>query len=148
MEYVNIHEFNYGGLIMSYKFIDDSGGYNYDLLSQEVEKFDSHDKFKYNETYITARKNIDWLNLDADISQKVQFLSDWNTTIVRANKSLYIEKFKEVAANNSLKGLLIKYKLIEISDLKFDNENISNDIKYIYEILDDILVPCNMISFV
>jgi len=138
---LNIHAEKNRSIIMRYNFIIGSGGYKFDLLLQEVEKFDRHDTYKYNETYIAARKNIDWLNLGADINPKIQFLIDWNTTIVRANKTLYIEKFKEVAANDSLKNILNKYKSIEFVDIKFADDNTSNDIKFIYDTFDGILGP-------
>jgi hypothetical protein len=125
---------------MGYNFLDGSGGYNFDLLSLEVKKFDSRDTYGYNKTYITARGNIDWLNLGADINQKIQFLSDWNTTIVRANKSLYSEKFKEVAENDPLNEILTKYKSIELVNIKFADDT-PNDIIFIYDTLDYILGP-------
>ena len=73
---------------MRYNFITGSGGYKFASLSQEIERFDRRDTYKYNNTYIAARKNINWLDLDADINLKIQFLIDWNTTIVRANKKV------------------------------------------------------------
>ena len=126
---------------MTYNFLDGLGGYTFHTLSQEVETFDSRDSYRYNETYITARKNIDWLNLSADINHKIQFLIDWNTTIVRANKSLYTGKFKEVGNNTQLKEILNKYQSIELVHIDCANNTISSDIKFIYDTLDCILGP-------
>lgn len=126
---------------MAYNFLDGLGGYAFDSLSMDVQKFDNRDTYGYNNTYIIARRNIDWRNLGADINQKIQFLSDWNTTIVRANKSLYAQKFKEVGEYDALRERLSKYDSIELTDIKVIDDNSTTDIEFIYDTLDCILGP-------
>jgi len=128
---------------MSYNFIDQLGGYTFATLVKEIKKFDQYDDLSnyYNATYVRARQSIDWLDFHADINEKVQFLIDWKTTIVRANREEYVVRFKRLAADHQLLTIIADYKAIELPFIDLSNLKTIKDISYIYAQTDSFLKP-------
>jgi len=86
---------------MKYKFLGSASGYTYSEVLREISIFDrSHLGHSYNKTYIEAIESIDWQNISSDHGAKIQFLIDWNTTHVRANRYVYLNEMKILSQND------------------------------------------------
>jgi len=128
---------------MAYNFIDGHGGYIFDELAEEINKFNQHDNGVnfYNRTYIKARESIDWIALGHDIEKKIQFLVDWKTDYVRIHRKEYQDYFRKLADHSQFVSMLQYYVNIDLPTIDLSNQNIQTDISFLYGVADSILKP-------
>lgn len=125
---------------MTYNFIDAKGGYTFSELIKEIDKFDMRNN-SYNYTYINARKSIDWCNFDVAIHEKIQFLIDWKTRYVSANREEYVIKFNQLAKHSQFITTINNYRILTLPFINLTNKQIITDLLYIYKEADLILKP-------
>lgn len=127
---------------MKYKFLGSASGYTYSEVLREISIFDrSHLGHSYNKTYIEAIESIDWQNISSDHGAKIQFLIDWNTTHVRANRYVYLNEMKILSQNDVFKITINKYKDIILPDIDLHDDDTINDIVLLYKISENHLNP-------
>jgi len=128
---------------MAYNFIDGHGGYIFDELAEEINKFNQHDNVGnfYNRTYIKARESIDWIALGHDIEKKIQFLIDWKTDYVRIHQKEYQDFFRKLADHSQFVSILQYYINIDLLTIDLSNQNIQTDISFLYGVADNMLKP-------
>jgi len=128
---------------MAYNFIDGHGGYIFDELAEEINKFDQHDNAGnfYNRTYIEERESIDWIALGHDIEKKIQFLVYWKTDYVRIHRQEYQNYFRKLADHGQFVSMLQYYINIDLLTIDLSNQNIQTDISFLYGVADSMLKP-------